>query len=433
VRTLDASLLTVLDRTRFKPYLQLQYCIGNDFDWIDSPYDLLGYKLGGLELVVNTAGDLDFPWYAIRLLRGAVIGGTPVYEASSHYYVNQTFVTEKEKLELHATIVPKGTWRKYTADGNQTYQVIIDGICSYYGYTASYENPAAAFWQNIFLPLGRTLMVHSPFAVFTWLRQKLFIYGQDNNDDEIYFRQWLDDSLVGTVSHPSIQTLTTFDWKTQYDFNSRVVFWHDEEGVLHSYPLLATHPHTPLHNLGYLESTASTPAISQSWHQNEDKRTWHLQYQDGDILHCSSGTYQVKVFEVFDKKHSPELYLQFVALPKFSNTEGGAVPAAIEDVLPYFALNTSNFHAILDGQDNNIQAAMDSLDDHFHLQIRATIPTGHTAGIDFALDYIHHIFYIWDGTEWHSISGVIPPLYWDLLLENSDYFLLENGDRFLFG
>jgi hypothetical protein len=49
-----------------------------------------------------------------------------------------------------------------------------------------------------------------------------------------------------------------------------------------------------------------------------------------------------------------------------TNTEGGALPSTIEAAAPYTPLNTSKFANVLSEQDNNIQAAMETLDDHAH-------------------------------------------------------------------
>jgi hypothetical protein len=50
----------------------------------------------------------------------------------------------------------------------------------------------------------------------------------------------------------------------------------------------------------------------------------------------------------------------------FGNTAGGAMPSTIERVSNYTPLNTSNFAHVLSSNDNNLQAAMDKIDDHEH-------------------------------------------------------------------
>ena len=48
----------------------------------------------------------------------------------------------------------------------------------------------------------------------------------------------------------------------------------------------------------------------------------------------------------------------------FDNTAGGALPSTIERVSNYTPLNTSNFNHVLSAADNNLQAAMDTIDEH---------------------------------------------------------------------
>jgi hypothetical protein len=50
----------------------------------------------------------------------------------------------------------------------------------------------------------------------------------------------------------------------------------------------------------------------------------------------------------------------------FAATEGGALPSTIEASAPYTPLNVASFNHVLDASDNNIQAAMMTLDDHLH-------------------------------------------------------------------
>jgi len=50
----------------------------------------------------------------------------------------------------------------------------------------------------------------------------------------------------------------------------------------------------------------------------------------------------------------------------FNSTEGGAMPSTIEAAAPYTPLATGNFDRVLSVNDNNLQAAMETIDDHDH-------------------------------------------------------------------
>jgi hypothetical protein len=58
----------------------------------------------------------------------------------------------------------------------------------------------------------------------------------------------------------------------------------------------------------------------------------------------------------------PTWFTLIAANPIFENTEGGALPSTIERVSNYTPLNTSMFDGNLSPSDNNLQAAMDTID-----------------------------------------------------------------------
>jgi hypothetical protein len=64
----------------------------------------------------------------------------------------------------------------------------------------------------------------------------------------------------------------------------------------------------------------------------------------------------------------------------FANTEGGALPSTIEAAAPYTPLHTGSFDGVLSPADNNLQAAMETLDDHAHDAAYAPISSGVTNG-----------------------------------------------------
>ena len=243
--------------------------------------------------------------------------------------VNEASASQKQLYIVKASILPGGNYRKltYTAT-NKTFKQVIDYVCTLFGYTATYEDVAAAPWINTFSKDDNLLNLPSPFALFNLLRHRFLIYAQDDGDDEIYFRTWLDDGAVGTVGHPSLETIETFDWIQRYRYNVRVFMWRDENDQWFSYPVWATHQTYPIYDLGFIKNGEGYPTAYQSWHAEEDKRTFHLKYQDGDIIHTSSGIYQILVHEIFDKTQNPSLYLHFEAIPKLVDIPIDALPIA---------------------------------------------------------------------------------------------------------
>ncbi len=129
----------------------------------------------------------------------------------------------------------------------------------------------------------------------------------------------------------------------------------------------------PVHNLGYLESTAACPGRHAPTFEARNLIRPDLRIMDGDIVTIDfyAGACSATIFghpiEIFDpgKKALPS-HLQLEANPIFHNTEAGALPSTIERVSNYTPLNTSMFDGVLSSSDNNLQAAVDTLDNHQH-------------------------------------------------------------------
>jgi hypothetical protein len=144
----------------------------------------------------------------------------------------------------------------------------------------------------------------------------------------------------------------------------------------------------PLHNLGFLHSTASHPARYSCVDTNDQiirNIPPHLKYMDFDAIYANTDVstcimWPAKFREVFSPKLSPPWQWQARFLDIFGNTEGGAMPSSIESAAPYTPLNTSNFTGVLDDTANNVQAAFEMLDDHNHDTAYAPIGEGVTNG-----------------------------------------------------
>jgi hypothetical protein len=93
----------------------------------------------------------------------------------------------------------------------------------------------------------------------------------------------------------------------------------------------------------------------------------------------------------------------------FANTAGGALPSTIERVANYTPLNTGNFDGILTANDNNVQAAMDTIDDHTHsgLPVDGTYtPTG-TTGTNCSAIVINQAFHYLRAGNYVIVSGSV--------------------------
>jgi hypothetical protein len=129
-----------------------------------------------------------------------------------------------------------------------------------------------------------------------------------------------------------------------------------------------------IHNLGFLPSAAAEPSAYFLLAQPKfDPFPVHLKYQSSDYIRINlvqGGIYDffcAQVTEILDLKQKRLPYrMEITQTPWLSNTVSGPLPSTIERVAAYTPLVTSNFNDILTVYDNNLQAAMDRLDDHTH-------------------------------------------------------------------
>jgi hypothetical protein len=193
------------------------------------------------------------------------------------------------------------------------------------------------------------------------------IFATDYDDDNIYFYQAITTAPAypggynwitpGMVSMPGVGSYKSFS------FLSR-----DEASTTHT----SGDADNPLHNLGYLHSTASHPARTYYYDTND----WvikdvapNLKYLDFDAFGIPLSDaltmllFPSKCREIFNQRLTPSWQWQIRYLDIFANTEGGAIPSTIEAAAPYTPINTSNFDKNLNSTVNNLQAFADRVDE----------------------------------------------------------------------
>jgi len=129
-----------------------------------------------------------------------------------------------------------------------------------------------------------------------------------------------------------------------------------------------------IHNLGFMPSTAIEPTAYYLLAQPKfDPFPVHFKYQSSDYIHIN--LLQGGIYEFACAQVTEVLYLKAKAMPYhmlisqtewLSNTAVGPLPGTIERVGSYTPLVTAAFDDILSENDNNVQAAMNTLDNHTH-------------------------------------------------------------------
>ncbi len=369
-RTLPAALTTAMDAGIYEPYLRVHINTSAS-DSGATTKQPKGFKLEATRAIIEveyytTAPDEGY----FRIERGAVINGTPS-TISSIWFSIVDFIYDGKFI----TYFGEALDRTYlTVAANSTYQTVIETALTDIGsdpadITPSYEG--ASTWKAYkFYPAGKTIVLSPRTKLFTILRQKYLVFAaEDGWNGTISSMFFFVATQTRATDYTVVDPLMNFNFHTEI----RQVIWRDEAATVHNIgPATAI-----IHNLGYLESTAADPidAVDPSNGQlgsHTSKIRVHLKYRTGDQVRIENAdaswqvTGRVKVTEVLDLKSTPAWYQVLERLDYFTTTEGGAMPSTIENAAPYTPLATGNFDHILSTNDNNLQAAMETIDDHTH-------------------------------------------------------------------
>lgn len=366
MRTLNAELLQALQAGTGKPIatVYIGYMVGNAL--YSKP--AIRYKLTGttLEAEIALTADLGGDQTAVWIKRGLQVAGTDYTITTGRFYIASQVYQEDGHQIITGTLFPK---KKYTAAGDVSYKTAIDAFCTAYNKTAVYRDPAAAWLNYQFLPDGKAITMNDASHFLNLLAQKFLIYCCDNGNEEVLFYSA---DLLGAVDE-TIAVKDDFSI-TLTTLRKRQFIWRDEVGAIHLDGTVTD----PLHNLGYLETTATPPARHSPSIEARAIIRPDLRVLDGDVvkLTCLGGveaSFFAEVTEIYEPGASkdPPWRLDLRANPIFHNTEAGAMPSTIERVSNYTPLNTSLFDNVLSASDNNLQAAVDTLDDHTRYKLLA--------------------------------------------------------------
>jgi hypothetical protein len=255
---------------------------------------------------------------------------------------------------------------------------VIDKIFGTHGWTwdqtVTYENPAAPWLSYLFYPEGRSLTLANMQSIFNVLQQKYLIFAAENCDGLFVFQA----TTARAKDYDITDELLSHETVTV----AKRLMWRDEAMILHYSGFVSS----PIHNLGYIDSLQGAPPTNTPSPKpfRSSKLPVHLKYRTGDVARLGTSTNyfqgRIKVTEVFDPKSTPSWHVVIEPLCWFTNTEGGALPSTIEAAAPYTPLHTGYFTRVLSASDNNIQAAMETLDDHTHDAAYAPLGKGVTNG-----------------------------------------------------
>lgn len=365
-RALPAALTTTMDSGAYEPYIRV--VINEDpIEAGQETIEPLAFTLEALRATakIPSPTSITDPSY-FRIVRGALISGTPSTISSIWFKINK-----REFDGKFVTLTGEPLQRGYKSVAmDSTYEDVIDAAlivpAAGINIVANYEGTAA--WKAYqFYPAGRNIILSPYKKLFTILQQKYLVFAtEDGWDGAANNMRFFVSTEVPAVDYTVEDPL--FNYETGQELRKLIA--RDEASTIRT----NGSSDSLLHNLGFLHSTASLPTNTAN--NNPKSRTSHipvhLKYRTGDrVTFTRNGigvgiTTRIKVTEVLDLQATPAWYQVLDVLQWYGSTEGGAMPSTIEAAAPYTPLATGSFAGILDSTDNNIQAAMETIDDHSH-------------------------------------------------------------------
>jgi len=372
-RTLNATLSAAMDSGAFQMYARIVARRGATE--IESAIPV-AFKLSGINMKAKWekqdasifSSVTYFHEIEFKLTRGVTVAGVN-YTIDSSWYFGTGGKWDGIFMEIEACMLPSTKYTRVLT--NNTYQDVLVELLDSYDKITVMKNIGSAWQSYQFFPDNKTLQLNRASDIIKILRQKFLIEACDAGDDKIMF------SAIGTESTVTINhTLALGLIKDRLgSINARRFVYRDEANTVHYSGDLTE---APLWNLGYLESTASPPSNFQSYSFSIKPIAPHLKYLTFDRFTFTIANYPnmdggsittpyMRVEEEFDIDFAELAWrINISSFDWAQGTEGGALPGTIEAAAPYTPLNVSMFDGILDENDNNIQAAMEKLDDHEH-------------------------------------------------------------------
>lgn len=387
-RTLNATLEAALDAGNYsKPIIR--GWLGNEQNH-QLEVQVISYTLKSTSLKVQfyTANAIDIgiggTYEEFALERGLEINNTEYTVFTMSFQVTRANRIKK----IYTAECEIGNNKSYTAAGDVTYETAINawGIgLSNAGVVPAYQNASANWLSYNFLPAGKQILLNKNTSFLNMLAQKYFIFfTDDQGETPLVFS--VDDTYKRSTDH--IIAITDADI-FNFSITNKTLRWIDETGSYNLSSALALQ----VHNLGYLETTATYPivtsqspnSIARSFGNPIVKKPFHLKYLTGDkvtfqIESLTIMTTVLEVTEILDPNSDIAWRVELSSLDYLSNTEGGALPSTIERVSNYTPLNASGFNGNLDSSVNNLQAFAEKVD-----SLTITNPPATTAVNDFQI------------------------------------------------
>jgi len=362
-RALDPDLLAAMNSGNFIPYFNVQLVDIDRTTVLFQTTEVVGFELNGLTAKILFHDPVYFDdYYMFRIQRGVLLDGVPNIITSSCYWPSYDR-HENYIRTIEGHVFPS---EYYTTSGDVTYSSIIETVCTAFGFSVVHEDPAADWLSYQFLPDDVNLVLNNAKWFFNLLRQKYLVFATDYDADTLYFFQA---KSTGPI-YPGGYTLLQSNHVAitgHGAFKEKSLFSRDENNDYH----YSGGTDKPIHNLGFLLSTASHPDN----YSFIDTQNWiiqniapNLKYLDFDAIYTildlvTFSIWPAKFVEIYNPNFSPPWQWQARFLNVFGDTEGGDIPDIFKPSAPFIPLSTLNFDHNLDESVTNLQALAEAVDE----------------------------------------------------------------------
>jgi len=382
-RTIDATLETALANGAYNAYFKAHFWFNGAITF--TMENIVEYKLTGDSLTIKGVykyGTDDYDQLSeVALERGIIINGITYGITTSKFKIKKAYF-DGDFLNIEADLLG---FEKFSRAGDVSWTTLLTDFFSNYGFSVTRKDTSESFWSNQVLPAGRIFTVNKGQQIKTFIKQKAFMGFADNgNQDVIIFA--IKERPYEKTQEYSIDLEQILNITDNQIENTGFIglLYRDESSVVHK--PTAPLDTLPLYNIGFLKTgdvlmTASSGAgVTDTSNKikilpqliDSIDVAMNLTYQTGDHVRIKSevtGIYKygiLLVTEYFDPKKKIPWGLTLSLWDYIGGTEGGTMPSTIEAAAPYTPLNVSNFNGILSANDNNIQTAMETIDEHTH-------------------------------------------------------------------
>ena len=245
-----------MDSGNFEPIIRAAILDMDDFSVIQY-LDVIYFKQHGIELEIEFYDANANYTDTVSIERGALINGVEYTIFSGIYYLTSSYQVTRGRFVCSGSLVQPAA---INVPADVDYETLIRSVIDIGDMVSTFKNAAADWLDYQFFPDGLRYATGHNFVFFALLKQKYLIHCCDNGINSILFFSAADTLAIGfSVHHHS------YSRRYLSAFRRSIASSPGRTRIRSC--MLRDRPHYPVHNLGYLETTArsSDLFLRMSW------------------------------------------------------------------------------------------------------------------------------------------------------------------------